>query len=160
VVAAHDLGQSVLLVDANFQHPTLSQHFDAAGGGLADVLAGKIPLARAVLRTAVPNLDILPAGGAGSGRVCRYRPENYAALFEAARATYALTLVDTAGVMIEPQTQALIPETDGALFVARLYWSRRASIKAAIERIGHERISGFIANNTEYWLPEWLYRLV
>jgi len=161
VVAANNLSGPVLVVDVNFQRPTLSRHFGAeSGDGLAEVLAGKATLAQVVRPTDVPNLFILPAGTAEGQQASRSRPEGYAAVFKAVRAAYALTLVDTAGVMNEPQTQAVLPGTDGALFVARLYWSRRASIKAAFERVGKARISGFIANNTEFWLPEWLYRLV
>jgi len=161
VVAAHDLAKPVLIVDANFQRPTLTRHFGfSSAGGLSDVLAGTATFAESVHSTDVPNLAILPTGTAGQEQIARHQPERYAAIFQEARSTYALTLVDTAGVMNEPDTQAVLSGTDGALFVVRLYWSRRASVAAAIERIGEGQISGFIAGNTEYWLPEWIYRLV
>lgn len=161
VVAAHDLAKPVLLVDANFHRPTLSVHFGFGSAvGLADVLAGTTPLAEAVQPTDIPNLNILPAGSAGTEEIARHRPEGYEAIFQVARETYALTLVDTAGVMNEPDTQAVLSGTDGALFVVRLYWSRRASVTAALELMGKGKVSGFIAGNTEYWLPDWLYRLV
>jgi capsular exopolysaccharide synthesis family protein len=67
--AAASLGQRVLLVDTNFQNPTLHQLFGSANkGGLSDVLAGKINLNQAIeAAKSSDNISVLSAGQSLAG---------------------------------------------------------------------------------------------
>lgn len=70
VTAARQEGRRVAVVDANLRRPALSGRLGiAAFPGLRDVLAGSVPLARALQETAQPNLWALSAGRAEAGDV-------------------------------------------------------------------------------------------
>ena len=60
-------GCRVLAVECDVSNPEFEKTLEVNGGvGLLGVLAGWITARDAVVRTAVPNLDVLVAGGAGS----------------------------------------------------------------------------------------------
>src|SRR5262249_24110187 len=68
VTAARQDGRRVAAVDANLRRPALSSRLGIASyPGLRDVLAGSVPLARALQDTAQPNLWALSAGRAEAG---------------------------------------------------------------------------------------------
>ncbi len=58
-----DSGRSVLVIDADFRHPTMHLCFDAARHpGLSDYLSGEMRLEETVIRARRPNLWFMPAG--------------------------------------------------------------------------------------------------
>lgn len=62
-IAIAQTGRSVLLLDADFRKPTQHKNLDIKDSvGLSSVLAGREPLERAIQRTGVEGLDILPCG--------------------------------------------------------------------------------------------------
>jgi len=62
-IAIAQTGRSVLLLDADFRKPTQHKNLDVNDGvGLSSVLSGTETLDRAIQRTGVDGLDILPCG--------------------------------------------------------------------------------------------------
>lgn len=62
-IAMAQAGQRTLLLDCDFRKPTQHIIFEVdASVGVSTVLAGREPLERAIQRTAVEGLDILPGG--------------------------------------------------------------------------------------------------
>ena len=63
IVAARDFGRRVMLIDADFRHPTLSNYFKLESGkGLIDVLMRQADLEKVFVPGPHPNLTILPMG--------------------------------------------------------------------------------------------------
>lgn len=59
---SQEMGQPVVLVELDFEHPNLAQRYDLKGiAGIAEVLQGKAPLSE-VLHEPLPNLVVLHAG--------------------------------------------------------------------------------------------------
>ncbi|HMB95622.1 MAG TPA: polysaccharide biosynthesis tyrosine autokinase, partial [Tepidisphaeraceae bacterium] len=62
-IAIAQTGRSVLLLDADFRKPTQHKNLDIKDSvGLSSVLSGRETLERAIQRTGVEGLDILPCG--------------------------------------------------------------------------------------------------
>ena len=77
LVLAYHLAQRILLIDADVRRPVQHTVFETElGPGFANVLAGESPVAKALRKTRVKNLDFLPAGVAGDARqpAVRRRP--------------------------------------------------------------------------------------
>ena len=161
VVLACDLKQSVLLVDANLHRPDLSALFQAGGApGLGEVVDGRVSLAGAVVATATPNLSLLPAGKTAEYGEVMFNSASFGRLLDEVRAKYSIVLIETPDLTAHSDGLVIAPQTDGVLLVSRLYSTKLKVIEAAVRRLPREKIVGLVMNYTEYWIPEWLYRLV
>ncbi len=66
ITAARQAGRRVAVIDANLRRPALAERLGIAPTpGLRDVLAGTVPLQRALQNAGTPNLQALAAGGKG-----------------------------------------------------------------------------------------------
>ncbi|MBA4065196.1 MAG: hypothetical protein C0501_16075 [Isosphaera sp.] len=119
VTLARDGKSRVLVADANTTRPGAAQKFALRPApGLAEVLAGRVPLAWAVQPAGLPNLHVLPAGEATdgtAGAVGRDLPRLLAQL----RQWYDWVLVD-AGVWGDAaERDAACPSADAVYLVTR-----------------------------------------
>jgi polysaccharide biosynthesis transport protein len=119
----------VLVIDANFRRP--SQHRVMGlqeSPGLADVLAGRRPLADAVQATSTANLDLLSAGSKELRVFERLSAQSMAELLTAARATYDIVLVDVAPVVVAGDAMGLAQKVDATILVVRANAEKRGMV--------------------------------
>jgi Mrp family chromosome partitioning ATPase len=153
-LAAYDSTTAVLLIDANWLHPSLTKQAGRSDAiGLAEVLRDGISLDRAVVRTARRGLSFLPAGQAGTespplGRL--------ASVLEEAHQAFARVVIDLSPVMIAPSL--VVPwanSVDQTYLVLRRAATPVALIRRAMAEVGAERAPQLILNRTRDRAGDW-----
>lgn len=149
-VVAAQAGQRVCLIDADLRRGNLRRYFELERNhvGLAEVLAGDVAPADAVVRGPVDNLDFLPTG--------RYPPnpsellmrEELTQLVDWCGQTYDLAIFDTPPVLAVTDPVIVGRSTGATLFVARHAVTHLAEVEAAIKTFSSAglRLSGAVLN--------------
>lgn len=125
--AAQD--KRTLIIDANFRRPAMHKVFGLAEApGLADVLAGSVPLDEAVREGGVPNLHVLTVGGQDQRVYERLSGSAMAALLSEAKGKYDVILLDVAPAMVAGDAVALAALCDASILVVRAMGETRGLV--------------------------------
>jgi len=128
-LACAAMDQRVLIVDGNFRRPAVHRAYDLPDGpGLADVLAGEMPLSEARRSTDIANLDILVAGSKQLRVFERLGTEAMAALLTEAGEDYDLILIDVAPCLVAGDAYALANRADASMLVVRAMGEKRGMV--------------------------------
>lgn len=159
-IRAADHGISpALLVEGNFRHPKISRLYSSNGPGLSECLVGSDLPDNCIHSTKVSGMDVLGLGQSKLAKQIVMSSPAVTESFEAIREKYRFTVVDLP-VFGEPSlANALIPQLDGVLAVAR-YGVQRSKLEAMQEAIRENggNVIGVIMTGTESRLPAWLAR--
>src|SRR2546421_9282910 len=150
LAATMAMGNSrVLLIDGDMRRGALHEFFGAESNpGLAEVLNGEIPPAKAIVRTGLDNLALLPAGrpnrNPGDLVLSPVWPEFLAKL----KPQFDYILVDTPPVLAADDAASLAPKVDGVLFVVRGSFTSARMARGALDalRQRHVDVLGLIFN--------------
>jgi capsular exopolysaccharide synthesis family protein len=150
----------VLVVEADLERQVLAEDFALEPGpGLVGCLTrGESPQA-ACRPTALPNLDILPAGGPVDypGRVLR--SSRLPTLLDSLRDSYDLVVVDTPALLVNSDAQLLADLGDGVVLVVRAGVTPTHLVTRALEQVDGTRLRGVVLNATRSSIPSWMRRL-
>jgi MinD-like ATPase involved in chromosome partitioning or flagellar assembly len=152
-----DYSLKVALVDANFQSPALG-NLARGWPGFADVIAGRVALEGAMLRTDHGRLSVLPAGRPGEGRPPLPDREGVERCLTGLRRRYDWVLFDTAPAADAAETTLLAAQVDSVALVVQAARSRDDEIAAAIDMIKgtSANFSGIIFNRVPARRSRWL----
>lgn len=117
-----EIGRRVLLIDADFRKPRLHEIFGVSNEkGLLNLLAdgGNEKPSSLVRPTGVPRLSVLTAGSASLPVATLLHSDRLAGLFEHFRSEYDLVLIDSAPLLLVPESRTLARSTDGLVLVLR-----------------------------------------
>ena len=149
-------GASVILVDADLRHPSLTETFGAGDKpGLSDLLAGRASLDEVALPAEASGLaedaggGVVPARSRGSGARLRFVAAGESAgrtadIFEGANLTGAFTgmkaaadvvVVDSAPVLAVSDAISLARASDLVVMVADVQRTDRGAVRAAVREI-------------------------
>jgi Mrp family chromosome partitioning ATPase len=131
--AARSLDQSVLLVDAHLDHPSLTTLLRSTGPGLGDYLRGEVELPDCLHQSAYDPFTLLPAGKVTAAGA--WDPRSVAALMESLRNEFALVIVDFPPITDWKKSQMLAQRTDGILFVVAAEQTSSGSARRALDRL-------------------------
>jgi polysaccharide chain length determinant protein (PEP-CTERM system associated) len=160
-IVAHDFKKPVLLIDGHLRHASLSERFARPGApGLAQVVAGEVSLADALVATDMPLLQVLPAGQCQEAPICLFRSSAFLDFLDSLRQQFSLVLVELPSVRESTESQVMADKMDGLLIMVNMYSTKLRTVHAAVHRLKRDKIIGFVTNGTEYWIPDWLYRWV
>ena len=131
-------GKRVVLIDCDFRKPQVHKIFGLGKveAGLASVVAGLAPIAKALRRSPVENLDLMPCGP---------RPENPAELLTSPKFqqtladlkdAYDFVVVDTPPVLAVSDPTAVAPRVDGLVLVFRMTKYARPAAERTREQLG------------------------
>lgn len=123
-LALADISKHVLLIDADLRKPALHRHFHAANGtGLSELLQAEAvtldKIRKAIVKTAEPGLDLLPAGSAGDNVARLLASGRLEDILEQLRPLYDTILIDTPPVLLFPDARVLGRHSDGVVLVVR-----------------------------------------
>ena len=157
-IALAEIGNKVLLIDADLRRPRLHKVFDQINSwGLSDVLREKnaieeLPLEVLVKKTAVPRLYLLPSGTSTdnifgllwSGRMARLLPRF--------RQEFDYVLVDAPPCLEFADARIIARYAERLLLVVRADYTDKKTAQAAVQRLLLDGIPvmGVIFN---YWDP-------
>ena len=161
-LARHSDGR-VLLVDVNFQDPSIHQIFDVnLTPGLADLSGGAYSQTSVIQPSAVVNkLDVLCAGKASMASDKRiFESKGFADLLKYWKHEYSFVLIDTPGVWEENYVVTLGSMVDGVIMVFEAEEDRWEVAQRAKDRlaVGGATLVGGILNKRLFYVPKWLYQ--
>lgn len=146
-LAVADLGQKVLLVDADLRRPRMDRIFGMDGGvGLSDVLIGAVPLEDAVQSFLKTDLEVLPAGTIPPNPNEQLQSRAMQELVERLHGAYDLVVFDTPPLLAVSDAAVLSELAGGVIVVSASGRVRRAQLDgalAALDRVG-ARVAGIV----------------
>ena len=133
-------GDRTLIIDGDLRRRVLSRRFagdeDEPQAGLADVLAGRAPLRRALVKDPATDLDILPVSEDRSGTGDLFGSARYQALMAKLRTRYDLIVLDTAPLTAVADTRLAVASADAAFLFVRWKETPVPLAKSAAKVIG------------------------
>jgi capsular exopolysaccharide synthesis family protein len=159
-IAIAEVGQRVLLIDADMRRPRLHDIFGMANEtGLTDALRdratlnGDFTLGGVIQQTSVPNLYLLPSGKSVSSATNLLYGPRTAELLEYLKSQFDSVLIDTPPMLGIPDARVLGRMADSVILVVRAGHTTRDSAAAALQRFSDDgtKIMGTILNN---WNPK------
>jgi len=131
-------GQRVLLIDADLRRGKLSQEFGLQGKeGLADVIAGGVPLEDAIHQHVLPHLDVMAAGTLRPDPASMMTSDTFAHTLSTLSARYDIVIVDGPPVLLASETAAMAPSMGTVLLVARADESELGELVESAKRLAH-----------------------
>ena len=125
----------VLLIDADFEAFSLSRRFKRPGSaGLGDVVAGKRPWRKAVLPTALAQIDILPCGSLCDRPLATLNGAYWTRLLEELKESYRFVLID-AGTADQPGLAPLLQVVDATYMLVEFDRTTRAEVAASVAQL-------------------------
>ena len=125
-----------LLVDADLRSPGIHNVFDVPlEPGLADVLAGKIAVEKAIVPIAGSRLHVLPAGKLRGSPHRLLASGELQCVLAGIPAEYEHVIIDTPPVLAASEAQVLARSADGAIVCAMRDVSRAEQVRKASERL-------------------------
>ena len=154
-------GRQVLLIDADFWHPSQNAIFEQElDPGYAQVLRNEIALSQAIRPTNVPNLHLLTAGqkvapgaapdqwGSSVSMSALLRDENHADMVEIFKRYFDVILVDAPPTLTMADAQLLSGLTDAVVLVAADRTARDQVQRArSMLRLSGATLLGVIVNS-------------
>jgi Mrp family chromosome partitioning ATPase len=147
-VALALVGKPVVLVCADLRRPRLHEMFGLSlAPGLDDVLAGRVPLERALRPTGCDGLRVVPAGGRGRSGPVHLNLDDLR-LVMSRLSSEAIVVVDAPPVVEAAETAQLAETVDQVLLVVDIDHGRRRAARAAVESLAHVRhkVVGCVVN--------------
>lgn len=149
-IAMAQAGQRVLLLDADFRRPTMHKIFEITpDAGLSSVMSGLAPLEKAIYRTEVENLHLLPCGPIPRNPSEILNGQAFADLLEGLERKYDHIVIDSPPVAPVTDARILGALCDETILVLRAEKStRRVSehARASLVSVG-ANILGVIVND-------------
>lgn len=135
-VAFAQQGQRVLLIDCDLRRPALHKVFSIRQRpGLTEVLNGEVVLAAAILKTAIPNLCVLPAGAISTNPSELLGGSTMLVLLDSLSANYDTVLIDTPPLLAASDAAILSKIADGVLVVVRAGMTERAAVQEGMYQL-------------------------
>lgn len=149
-------GKRILLVDGDLRRPTLHRFFDLPNGeGLSTVLAqpgSQVDPLTLVKPTGIANLSLLSAGAGSELSAGWLRADGLRSLLAKLSTQFDLILVDSAPLLLMPETRVLANAADGLILVFRAGKTSQDDATAACRRAAQDGtpLFGTILND---WKP-------
>lgn len=131
------VGQKVLLIDADLRRPSINIHFETRRSkkGIVEVILGQCTLPEALLETSVPNMDVLPVGEIPGNAANVIASQQFQHFIETVRQAYDLVIIDSSPIIGIADAPLLSRYTDGVVFVVEANRAHFGQAKAALRRI-------------------------
>ena len=154
-------GERVVLVDANFRHPTLHDVFNVERtSGFSELLTQRSLLKSAIRETEFKNLFVIPNGNPLTNPSSLLASSATEEVLKQLREEGQWILFDCAPITRYSDGAALAPKVDGVVIIIEAERTKREVAKDAKERLlaPNTKILGAVLNRRKTHIPEWLYR--
>jgi len=155
VVSARDFGKRSLVIDGDFQNPSLGDCFGLhEKPGLLDVIDKECLLGDAIVEGPVPNLTILPMGGAGKrieelGKNHIWTSDGIIPILKKIRPLYDYIWIDAPPILPLFDMSVISETVDGILLVVSSGETQKSTLKKAVKSLGPGKIIGSVLNRVK-----------
>ncbi len=149
---ANEYDHTVLLVDTDLRKPTVHEYLGfTPEKGLIHCLTENYPLEKALIRTGIGKLVVLPAGGSVADPAELLSSNRMRTLIAELKARYPdrYVIFDTTPVLPFAESAALGTLVDGILFVVRERQTRADQLKESLEMLSSSNLLGIIYNDAD-----------
>ncbi len=141
--------RKVLLIDADLRRPSLTAVFQLQRSrGLSERLRGESDGPLTVLEMS-DTLALLPGGKPDSDPMAGLTSPRMRQILDQASAAYDWVILDTPPVGLQPDAGLLAAMVEAALLVVGSGIAPAATVEAAIEAIGRDKIVGVVLNRVD-----------
>jgi capsular exopolysaccharide synthesis family protein len=152
-ILAKEPANKVLLIDADLRTANASRILGLAERnslpGLTDVLKGEADVENCLLTCAELNLTFLPAGSLAENPVELLSSPRLQQVMRDLGLLFDLVIVDSPPVVPIADTNLLVRVCDSAIVVVRADRTPASLVKASINKIGREKVSGIVLNGVQ-----------
>ncbi|MGL6073722.1 MAG: polysaccharide biosynthesis tyrosine autokinase, partial [Fimbriiglobus sp.] len=169
-------GKRVILIDCDLRRPQVHKifgltEFDQFGKvvlkedgkpqspqcGLSEVVAGNAPLAKALRRSEIPNLDLMPAGKRPPNPSELLTSPRLQQLLNDLREQYDFVIVDTPPVLAVSDPANVAPRVDGVIVVFRMTNEARQKAERTVEQLKSlgVKLLGVVVNSSDRKAPRY-----
>jgi capsular exopolysaccharide synthesis family protein len=137
-VFAEDQAARVVIVDADLRSPgvgPLLGHARTASAGLTGYLRDDVPLEKVIVRTAIRNLDLVPAGAPLDNPTELLASARLRELIESLSLDYDFVFFDTPPVLAVTDAAILGARLDGRIFVVKMNDSEKEAVDRSLEAL-------------------------
>jgi capsular exopolysaccharide synthesis family protein len=129
-------GLRTLLIDFDLRSPMLHKIFEMPPDpGVSELLRGEVEFDAALATTAVEGLTLLPAGRCDRQALRILSQGGIAPLFDRLKQRFDFIIVDTSPILPVADAMLVAQNVDAAIFSIFSDVSRKAKVKAAVERL-------------------------
>ncbi len=149
-VVLSQLGRRVLLVDADLHRPHLHEVFRVSNRtGLVSILAENLEPARAIAKTDVPGVSVVPSGPSSPNPSGLLSSETMTEFLEFARLDFDYVILDAPPVVHVADALVLGHQTDGVVLCVKGGETPREHVARVRDRLlrSNVRILGVLINN-------------
>lgn len=158
---ALDHACGTLLVECDLLRPRLADTFAVSSHpGLSEVIGGDASIDRALKRTRLENLHILPAGELPENGSRLLRSPAMRSTLDECRQRFGFIILDLAGTLETSDTAVLAAQADGVILVARANATDRHDIQRALHGLAGTTVRGVVLNDWHAAVPGMVMRLI
>lgn len=159
--AADHRMRPALLIEASPAKPGVARAFSMREGlGLADALAGRCPLSKAIHSSNVEGLDVMPLGTRGLIDRVGLDQQMIHEMVDGLRESHDFVIFDLPDASRLGQFLLMARRLDGALLAVRSAKTRSAALRRAVEQLRGDGVNlvGSVVCRQRQYLPGWLQR--
>ena len=139
----------MVVVGVDLRRPRLHDLFGLSNDfGLSDLLLGQVELNKALIRTDVPDLSVIPGGPVPANPAELLQSSTMVTLIDDLRQDFDYVILDCPPILGLSDCLAVVPLADATIMVAEAERTRAGAIADAIEQLDHVGvgIEGLILN--------------
>jgi protein-tyrosine kinase len=160
-VSAFEVGQSVLLLDADRTQPTQHHYFALAeGNGWLEAIKNCRGIDGALYKIEDSKLFVSPSSNSTTFSPDIFNSASSDGFWKILKDRFDLIIVDSAPLTRSPDGLAIAPKADGVVLVIEAERTRGAvaeNVKERISQVGGN-ILGLVFNKRRFYIPESIYK--
>jgi len=150
ISTAKELGERVLLVDANFRAPSIHRLLGICQeNGLSDVLQGTVAANQALSQTDISNLYVVTAGKTVENPTELLNTRKMSDFLALAKKHFDWVFLDSPSLMPEPDADLMSSMVDGVVLVARNSQSSASPLRDGIQMLQGRNVLGMVLNDVD-----------
>ncbi|ACF14582.1 capsular exopolysaccharide family [Chloroherpeton thalassium ATCC 35110] len=135
-VALAESGKKIILVDTDFRRPYVHKMFGLdQQPGLTETLFDGVPVEEVIMKSIVPNIDILTTGKRPSNPAAVNQSLKLRELLQSLKKKYDHVLVDTAPFGITTDAASIMKLTNGVILVVRFGQTSETELDQTVENL-------------------------
>lgn len=163
VVYMENQRKNILVIDANFQSPSLNRVFNVPDNtqGVMDVFNNRVGLHDAIMQIS-PNTSFLPSGTRDIKGSFNLEQDHFVELLKFCRKSYDLIFIDCPPVLSSADALSIAPAADLSFLVLQSANVQRPVVERSKILLQNDEceLGGVILNRVQQVIPGWLYRYI
>lgn len=147
ITLAQDINCRVMVVDADLRRPAIHSFLGLRPRkGLANVLNNEASTSDVIMKTVIPNLNVLPAGDKPRNTCELLTSKKMGEIVATLKKQYDFVIIDTPPVLAFSETASICRLADGVILVLQVNHTKKRPAKRAMDLLQDCNILGFVMN--------------